>query len=94
MITVHILFFATLKERTGTARGQLDLPDGARVADLKEQVAVEVSARGGCAGQHGGFGQPELMLSTVTWSRTGPRWRFFRRSAAAGDGPTILQGDK
>ena len=35
-----MLFFATLKERAGTSRALLELPDGARVAELKEQVAL------------------------------------------------------
>lgn len=39
MITVNLLFFASLKERAGKARAELVLPDGARVAELKEQVA-------------------------------------------------------
>lgn len=35
MNSVTILFFATLKERAGTERLSLELPEGARVQDLK-----------------------------------------------------------
>lgn len=38
MIEVTVLFFASLKERTGKARTSFELPDGARVADLKAKV--------------------------------------------------------
>jgi molybdopterin synthase catalytic subunit len=38
MIHVTVLFFASLKERTGKARTSFELPEGARVADLKEKV--------------------------------------------------------
>lgn len=38
MLTIRLLFFATLKERTGQSRVELSLPDGSTVADLKAQV--------------------------------------------------------
>ncbi len=38
MPILTILFFATLKERAGTNRAQVELPDGARVKDLKEHL--------------------------------------------------------
>jgi molybdopterin synthase catalytic subunit len=38
---VRILFFASLKERAGMESADIDLPDGARVSDLKARV-VEV----------------------------------------------------
>lgn len=41
MIEVKVLFFASLKERTGTQKAQLQLPDGADVALLRAKV-VEV----------------------------------------------------
>ena len=40
MITVQVLFFATLKERAGVSRAQIQLPDGADVAGLKAQVSL------------------------------------------------------
>ncbi len=39
MITVHVLFFATLKERAGVAQVELELAEEARVSDLKAMVA-------------------------------------------------------
>ena len=36
MLTVKLLFFATLKEQAGTRQTYLELPDGATVADLKQ----------------------------------------------------------
>jgi len=41
MKTVHILFFATLKERAGVARAELELADEAKVSDLKYLVAEQ-----------------------------------------------------
>lgn len=39
MNTVQVLFFATLKERAGTQRTSVDLPEQAKVADLKSLLA-------------------------------------------------------
>jgi molybdopterin synthase catalytic subunit len=39
MKTVHLLFFATLKERAGVGRAELDLAEDADVSALKAQVA-------------------------------------------------------
>jgi MoaE-MoaD fusion protein len=39
MIKVTLLFFASLKERAGASRAQLELPEGAAVADLKARTA-------------------------------------------------------
>ena len=39
MIKISLLFFATLRERAGLSRVEIDLPDGATVASLKSQVA-------------------------------------------------------
>lgn len=39
MIKIKLLFFATLKDRAGQSRAEIDLPDGATVASLKAQVA-------------------------------------------------------
>jgi molybdopterin converting factor subunit 1 len=36
---IRVLFFATLRERTGLREDELDLPEGARVADLRDAVA-------------------------------------------------------
>lgn len=36
---VKLLFFASLKERAGAPGAEMDLPDGARVADLKARLA-------------------------------------------------------
>ncbi len=38
MTTVTVLFFATLKDRAGVPRTSLELPDGARVTDLKARL--------------------------------------------------------
>jgi molybdopterin converting factor subunit 1 len=40
-MNVTILFFAQARERAGRSRADLDLPDGARVADLPERLARE-----------------------------------------------------
>jgi molybdopterin synthase catalytic subunit len=36
---IQVLFFATLRDRTGTSKVALDLPDGATVAGLKAEIA-------------------------------------------------------
>jgi len=41
MNRVTILFFATLKDRAGVPKTRLELPEGARVADLKAQLLKE-----------------------------------------------------
>lgn len=38
MIKIQLLFFATLRDRAGQSRAELELPDGATVAGLKSQV--------------------------------------------------------
>ncbi len=38
MNSYHILFFATLKERTGTREAEVFMPDGSTVGDLKEKL--------------------------------------------------------
>jgi MoaE-MoaD fusion protein len=38
-MNVTILFFATFKERAGTRRAELELPDGSTVSDLKQRLA-------------------------------------------------------
>ena len=38
MIKIKLLFFATLKDRAGQSRVEVDLPDGVTVAGLKSQV--------------------------------------------------------
>jgi molybdopterin synthase catalytic subunit len=41
MNQISVLFFATLKDLAGTNRALVELPDGARVGDLKDVLAVE-----------------------------------------------------
>ncbi len=41
MKTITVLFFATLKDRAGTDRTSLELPDEASVADLKSRLALQ-----------------------------------------------------
>lgn len=38
MKQVTVLFFATLRDRTGTRQASMELPEGARVADLKKEL--------------------------------------------------------
>jgi molybdopterin converting factor small subunit len=38
---VKVLFFATLKDRAGTRQAEMDLPDEARVRDLKARLGKE-----------------------------------------------------
>lgn len=37
---VHLLFFATIKDRAGVTRADLDLPEGATIATLKDLLAA------------------------------------------------------
>jgi len=39
MITVRVFFFSTIRARIGEKNIQVELPPGARVADLKEEIA-------------------------------------------------------
>jgi molybdopterin synthase catalytic subunit len=39
MLKVQLLFFASIKERAGASRAEMDLPEGASVADLKALVS-------------------------------------------------------
>ena len=39
MNNVKVLFFATLRDRAGTKSAQIEIPDGATVRELKENVA-------------------------------------------------------
>ena len=39
MKQVRVLFFATLKERAGLNQVELELPEGARVGDVKDVLA-------------------------------------------------------
>jgi molybdopterin converting factor small subunit len=40
MITVRVLFFSTIRARIGKKQVRLELPAGARVADLKKELAL------------------------------------------------------
>jgi molybdopterin converting factor subunit 1 len=40
-VRVHVLYFATLKQRVGSRNEELELPEGATVADLKAAVAAK-----------------------------------------------------
>ena len=42
MITIKLLFFASLKERAGLKETTLELPDGAHVADLKTALRTRI----------------------------------------------------
>lgn len=44
MKQINVLFFATLKERAGVDRAQLELPDEARVRDLKVRLCQDYPA--------------------------------------------------
>lgn len=44
MINIQLLFFATFKDSAGRARAELDLPDGATVADLKLHIGQQFPA--------------------------------------------------
>jgi molybdopterin converting factor small subunit len=39
MITVRVLFFSTIRARVGEKHIQVELPAGARVEDLKKEIA-------------------------------------------------------
>jgi MoaE-MoaD fusion protein len=41
MMEITVLFFATLKDRAGTARTQIELPEGSTVSDLKQNVVLK-----------------------------------------------------
>ena len=38
---IRILFFAQARDRAGHAETQIELPDGSRVADLKQRVRAD-----------------------------------------------------
>ena len=44
MNSIKILFFATLRDRAGTKSVQLEVPDGATVRELKENIAQQYPA--------------------------------------------------
>jgi molybdopterin converting factor small subunit len=44
MNQITVLFFATLRERAGTKQATLEMPDQARVADLKRRLREEYPA--------------------------------------------------
>jgi MoaE-MoaD fusion protein len=50
MFTITVLFFATLKERAGTNRTQIELPAGARIKDLKASLLEKFPGLGGYSG--------------------------------------------
>jgi molybdopterin synthase catalytic subunit len=41
MMEITVLFFATLKDRAGTARTRIELPEGSTVSDLKKNVVLQ-----------------------------------------------------
>ena len=41
---VRLLFFATFKDRAGASQAEIELPEGARVADLKARIAASYPA--------------------------------------------------
>ena len=43
-MNITVLFFATLKERAGRERVEIELPDGATVAELKARLGTELPA--------------------------------------------------
>lgn len=40
MITVRVMFFSTIRARVGKKEIQIELPSGARVNDLKREIAL------------------------------------------------------
>lgn len=40
MITVRVLFFSTIRARIGKKEIEIELPSGARVEDLKREIAL------------------------------------------------------
>jgi MoaE-MoaD fusion protein len=44
MQNIRLLFFAVLKERAGTTRAEIDLPDGSTIAELKALLAIRYPA--------------------------------------------------
>lgn len=59
MITIKLLFFASLKERAGLKETTLELPDGAHVADLKTALKAHPKPRA-CDELHAGFNQSRV----------------------------------
>lgn len=90
MLNVNILFFATLKERAGTNRAAIELPDGADVAYLKAavaeaypSVAVLLSSTIVAINQNYGF-DTDLVPD-------GAEAAFFPAVSGGSGGPTILK---
>ena len=40
-MVVNILFFATIRERTGVKEAQIELPENSRVVDFKEKLVQQ-----------------------------------------------------
>ncbi len=49
-MNISVLFFATFKERTGTRRAEVRLPEGATVGDLKAHLLADFPALAGASG--------------------------------------------
>jgi len=90
MMRIQILFFATLKERAGVSRAEMELPEGASVALLKREVAAAYP------------GVRELLGSTIVAINQnyafdadpvpdGAEAAFFPAVSGGADGPTILK---
>jgi molybdopterin synthase catalytic subunit len=87
---VKVLFFASLKERAGVNRVQLELPAGARVADLKERLRQNYPRLDEAMGN--------LVVSvnqTFAFDEDalpdGAEVALFPPVSGGGDGPTILR---
>ena len=44
MNKVKLLFFATLRDRAGTRAGEIEVPDGTTVHELKDAIAMQYPA--------------------------------------------------
>lgn len=87
---VSILFFASLKERAGTARTTLQLPVGATVADLKRTLAEQLPGLAGTLSNTVVSINQEFAFDGDTLP-DGAEVAIFPPVSGGSDGPTICR---
>ena len=81
-MTVHVLFFAYLRDFTGTARVELEVPDGATARDVWAPLLEDAAA------SHGAWWQPTIDAIL----REGPLARRILRATGTAPDRRRLQG--
>lgn len=96
MNKVRVLFFASLKDRAGRGQAELDLPDGATVADLRARVAELYPAAGPLLGHALVAVNQEYAFNDDRVPQSAEVALFPPVSGGAGDPefPTVLRVDR